>query len=89
MGQLVYPFLFRLIQSFLQPIKDHLVGGLGLPVPLWVCRGRVVVPDFEFTTISLESLTVELCYIVRYEIICPNEQPPLVRNSSREWSHDV
>ena len=67
MGQLIYPFLFRLVQSFLQPIKDHLVRGLGLPISLWVCKGRVVVPDFEFTTISPESLTVELCYVVRYE----------------------
>ena len=67
MGKLVYPFPFYLVQSFLQPIKDHLVDGLDLPVSLWVCRGKVVVLDSEFTTISPKSLAVELCFIVRYE----------------------
>ena len=67
MGQLVYPFPFCLIQSFLQPIKDHLVGGLNLPVSLRVYRGIVVVPNSKFTTISPESLAVELCSAVRYE----------------------
>ena len=67
MGQLVYPFPFCLVKSFLQPIKDHLVGGLGLLVSLWVCRGRVVILDSKFTTISLKSLAIELCPVFRYE----------------------
>ena len=67
MGQFVYPLPFCLVQSFLQPIKDCLVGGLGLPVSLWVCRGSVVVLDSKFNTISLESFVVELCSVVRYE----------------------
>ena len=71
---------FCLIQSFLQPIKDCFVGGLGLPVSLWVCRGNVVVPDSKFNTISPESFVVELCSIVRYEGIryaelCDNVPP--------------
>ena len=67
MGQFVYPFPFCLIQSFLQPIEDHLVGGLDLPISLRVRSGRVVVHDSKFTTIYPKSLIVELCSVVRYK----------------------
>ena len=44
-GQLLGPIILSTIQSSLQSIQDCLVNGLGLPIALRICRGRVLVHD--------------------------------------------
>ena len=74
MGQFIHPFSFSIIQPFLQPRSYNLIGGLGLSIPLRISRRRILVPNSQLPTISLEGFTVKLKTIIRDQS---------VRNSKR------
>ena len=65
MREFLYPSPLGVVQSFLKPIDDDFVNNLSLSISMRISRGRVLVCDPQFATVSSEGLAIKLESIIR------------------------
>ena len=65
--QFFHPLSLYVVQPLFKPTNYDFIDSFDLPIPLWICWGRISVGYAQITAIPPESLAIKLQSVVRDE----------------------